>query len=46
MEQKTEQEYLEMLKEEYEGTKAWVLVQTMLRDTTPRKVWEAMESFF
>ena len=45
MEKETEQEYLEMLKEEYEGTPEWNLVQTMLIDSTPKEVWETLESF-
>ena len=42
MEQKTEQEYLEMLKEEFEGTKEWQLIQAMLAAFPAKEVWDSL----
>ena len=45
MEPKTEQEYLEMLTQEYKDTPEWKCVQTMLAAFPAKEVWEALESF-
>ena len=42
MEKKTEQEYLEMLKEEFYGTQEWQLIQVMLADFPAKEVWESL----